>query len=172
MGLIGSPAEIAATNPPDPLQADEARHRKARRVVKHVNTLDRVVIRFAGDSGDGDNSQAIDSPRPVQCSATTFSQRCLTSPPRSGHPPARCPECPALPAALRQLRHHDPGDRPDVLVAMNPGALKANIADLPRGGVINADSADFSKRNLAKVGYAKDRSPMARSTTTSCTLST
>src|ERR671912_681468 len=49
-----------------------------------------------------------------------------------------------------------PGDRPDVLVAMNPAALKANIADLPRGGVIIADSADFTKRNLAKVGYDAD----------------
>src|SRR5215211_6368237 len=49
-----------------------------------------------------------------------------------------------------------PGDRPDVLVAMNPAALKANIDDLPRGGVILADSADFSKRNLAKVGYNSD----------------
>jgi 2-oxoglutarate ferredoxin oxidoreductase subunit alpha len=46
-----------------------------------------------------------------------------------------------------------PGDRPDVLVAMNPAALKANIADLARGGVIIADTADFTKRNLAKVGY-------------------
>ena len=51
-----------------------------------------------------------------------------------------------------------PGDRPDVLVAMNPAALKANIADLPRGGLIIADSADFSKRNLAKVGY--DSNPL------------
>src|SRR5215204_3922918 len=49
-----------------------------------------------------------------------------------------------------------PGDRPDVLVAMNPAALKANIADLPRGGVIIADSADFTKRNLARVGYDSD----------------
>ncbi|HZA73384.1 MAG TPA: 2-oxoacid:acceptor oxidoreductase subunit alpha, partial [Propionibacteriaceae bacterium] len=51
-----------------------------------------------------------------------------------------------------------PGDRPDVLVAMNPAALKANIADLPRGGVIIADTADFTKRNLAKVGY--DANPL------------
>ena len=49
-----------------------------------------------------------------------------------------------------------PGDRPDVLVAMNPAALKANFADLPRGGVIIADTADFTKRNLAKVGYEAD----------------
>src|SRR5689334_11596012 len=45
------------------------------------------------------------------------------------------------------------GDRPDVLVAMNPAALKANVSDLPRGGLIIANSDEFSKRNLAKVGY-------------------
>src|SRR3954462_10199159 len=47
-----------------------------------------------------------------------------------------------------------PGDRPDVLVAMNPAALKTNIADLPRGGAVIADTADFTSRNLTKVGYA------------------
>ena len=45
------------------------------------------------------------------------------------------------------------GDRPDVLVAMNPAALKANIADLPRGGLVIANTDEFTKRNLAKVGY-------------------
>ena len=45
------------------------------------------------------------------------------------------------------------GDRPDVLVAMNPAALKANISDLPRGGLVIANSDEFTKRNLAKVGY-------------------
>jgi 2-oxoglutarate ferredoxin oxidoreductase subunit alpha len=45
------------------------------------------------------------------------------------------------------------GDRPDVLVAMNPAALKANIDDLPRGGLVIANSDEFTKRNLAKVGY-------------------
>ena len=47
-----------------------------------------------------------------------------------------------------------PGDVPDVLVAMNPAALKANLRDLPRGGVIIVDTADFTKRNLAKIGWA------------------
>ncbi|GAA1190011.1 2-oxoacid:acceptor oxidoreductase subunit alpha [Pseudonocardia alaniniphila] len=46
-----------------------------------------------------------------------------------------------------------PGDRPDVLVAMNPAALKANIGDLPPGGVLIVNTDEFSKRNLAKVGY-------------------
>src|SRR4029079_5792656 len=45
------------------------------------------------------------------------------------------------------------GDRPDVLVAMNPAALKANVNDLPRGGLIIANSDEFTKRNLAKAGY-------------------
>jgi 2-oxoglutarate/2-oxoacid ferredoxin oxidoreductase subunit alpha len=45
------------------------------------------------------------------------------------------------------------GDRPDVLVAMNPAALKANIGDLPRGGMVIANSDEFTKRNLTKVGY-------------------
>ena len=47
-----------------------------------------------------------------------------------------------------------PGDGPDVLVAMNPAALKANLRDLRRGGTIIADSDQFSKRSLAKVGYS------------------
>src|SRR5450432_1636538 len=47
-----------------------------------------------------------------------------------------------------------PGDAPDVLVAMNPAALKANFDDLPRGADIIANTDEFTKRNLAKVGYA------------------
>ncbi len=51
--------------------------------------------------------------------------------------------------------HHiqTPGDAPDVLVAMNPAALKANIRDLPRGATIIVDRDEFSPRNLTKVGY-------------------
>jgi 2-oxoglutarate ferredoxin oxidoreductase subunit alpha len=49
-----------------------------------------------------------------------------------------------------------PGDAPDVLVVMNPAALKANLADLPGGGLLIADSDEFTPRNLAKVGYASN----------------
>jgi 2-oxoglutarate/2-oxoacid ferredoxin oxidoreductase subunit alpha len=49
-----------------------------------------------------------------------------------------------------------PGDRPDVLVAMNPAALKANVGDVPAGGTVIVNTDEFSKRNLAKVGYAAD----------------
>src|SRR5215210_2269406 len=63
---------------------------------------------------------------------------------------------PGVSAFQLHFADHDimtPGDRPDVLVAMNPAALKANLADMARGGTIIVDSADFTKRALAKVGY-------------------
>ncbi len=60
------------------------------------------------------------------------------------------------------------GDRPDVLVAMNPAALKANVSDLPRGGLIIANSDEFTKRNLAKVGYDATRSRPTNCPTTWC----
>src|SRR6185369_10847018 len=46
-----------------------------------------------------------------------------------------------------------PGDAPDVLVAMNPAALKANVADLPAGADIIVNTDEFSRRNLVRVGY-------------------
>src|SRR4051794_41149907 len=51
-----------------------------------------------------------------------------------------------------------PGDRPDVLVAMNPAALKANLDDLPKGGTLIVDSHDFTTRALARVGW--DSNPL------------
>jgi 2-oxoglutarate ferredoxin oxidoreductase subunit alpha len=49
-----------------------------------------------------------------------------------------------------------PGDRPDVLVVMNPAALKSNIVDLPAGGMVIVNTDEFTKRNLTKVGYSSD----------------
>src|SRR5690606_27670979 len=46
-----------------------------------------------------------------------------------------------------------PGDEPDVLVAMNPAALKANLGDLKPGGVLILDTDQFTEKNLARVGY-------------------
>ncbi|OYN87514.1 2-oxoacid:acceptor oxidoreductase subunit alpha [Parenemella sanctibonifatiensis] len=120
-----------------------------------VHTLDRVVIRFAGDSGDG-----------MQLTGDRFTVDSALA----GNDISTLPNFPAeirapagtLPGVSSfQLHFADydimtPGDRPDVLVAMNPAALKANIADLPRGGLLIVDSADFSKRNLAKVGYGSN----------------
>ena len=118
-----------------------------------VQTLDRVVIRFAGDSGDG-----------MQLTGDRFTSDSASL----GNDFATLPNFPAeirapqgTIAGVSSFQLHfanddikTPGDKPDVLVAMNPAALKANLADLKRGGLIIADTNEFTKRNLAKVGYA------------------
>jgi 2-oxoglutarate ferredoxin oxidoreductase subunit alpha len=123
--------------------------------VTDVQSLDRVVIRFAGDSGDG-----------MQLTGDRFTSDTASL----GNDFATLPNFPAEIRAPQgtvagvssfQLHFADtdiktPGDAPDVLVAMNPAALKANLGDLKRGGVIIADAHEFTKRNLAKVGYAAD----------------
>jgi 2-oxoglutarate ferredoxin oxidoreductase subunit alpha len=123
--------------------------------VKQVNTLDRVVIRFAGDSGDG---MQLTGDRFTSDSAV-FGNDISTLPNFPAEIRAPAGTLPGVSSFQLHFANYDimtPGDRPDVLVAMNPAALKANIADLPRGGVIITDSADFTKRNLAKVGYQSD----------------
>ena len=119
---------------------------------KSVQQLDRVVIRFAGDSGDG-----------MQLTGDRFTSETAAL----GNDLSTLPNFPAeirapqgtLPGVSSFQLHfadHDvltPGDAPDVLVAMNPAALKANLGDLPRGATIIANTDEFTKRNLAKVGY-------------------
>ena len=122
-----------------------------------VHTLDRVVIRFAGDSGDG---MQLTGDRFTADSAV-FGNDISTLPNFPAEIRAPAGTLPGVSSFQLHFANYDimtPGDRPDVLVAMNPAALKANIADLPRGGVIIADTADFTKRNLAKVGY--DANPL------------
>ncbi|HMR49830.1 MAG TPA: 2-oxoacid:acceptor oxidoreductase subunit alpha [Arachnia sp.] len=117
--------------------------------------LDRVVIRFAGDSGDG-----------MQLTGDRFTAESATL----GNDIATLPNFPAeirapqgtLPGVSSFQLHFanfdivTPGDVPDVLVAMNPAALKANLRDLRLGGVIIVDTAEFTKRNLAKIGWLKN----------------
>jgi 2-oxoglutarate ferredoxin oxidoreductase subunit alpha len=125
--------------------------------LKQVQTLDRVVIRFAGDSGDG---MQLTGDRFTSDSAV-FGNDISTLPNFPAEIRAPAGTLPGVSSFQLHFANYDimtPGDRPDVLVAMNPAALKANIADLPRGGVIIADTADFTKRNLAKVGY--DANPL------------
>ena len=127
-----------------PVASSKPRHR-----------IDRVVIRFAGDSGDG-----------MQLTGDRFTAETASL----GNDLATLPNFPAeirapqgtLPGVSSfQLHFADhevltPGDAPDVLVAMNPAALKANLRDLPRGATIVLDTDEFTKRNLTKVGYAAD----------------
>ncbi|WP_237111713.1 2-oxoacid:acceptor oxidoreductase subunit alpha [Nocardioides sp. WS12] len=124
---------------------------------KQVKQLDRVIIRFAGDSGDG---MQLTGDRFTQESAV-FGNDLVTLP--SFPAEIRAPQgtIPGVSSFQIHFADHDiltAGDRPDVLVAMNPAALKANLADLPKGAAIIVDSADFTKRNLEKAGY--DTNPL------------
>ena len=122
-------------------------------MTKQVQQLDRVIIRFAGDSGDG---MQLTGDRFTQETAT-FGNDLSTLPNFPAEIRAPAGTLPGVSSFQLHFADHDiltPGDAPDVLVAMNPAALKANLADLPRGADIIANTDEFTKRNLAKVGYA------------------
>ncbi len=124
-------------------------------MAKRVQQLDRVVIRIAGDSGDG-----------MQLTGDRFTQETALF----GNDLATFPNFPAEIRAPQgtlagvssfqlHFADHDiltPGDRPDVLVAMNPAALKANLAELPRGATVIVDTHDFTTRALARIGWASN----------------
>jgi 2-oxoglutarate ferredoxin oxidoreductase subunit alpha len=115
--------------------------------------LDRVVLRFAGDSGDG-----------MQLTGDRFT----TSSALFGNDLSTLPDFPAeirapagtlagVSAFQVHISDHDiltPGDNPSVLVAMNPAALKANLKDVESGGTIIVNADAFDDRALAKAGYA------------------
>jgi 2-oxoglutarate ferredoxin oxidoreductase subunit alpha len=122
-------------------------------VAKHVQQLDRVIIRFAGDSGDG---MQLTGDR-FTTETAAFGNDLSTLPDFPAEIRAPAGTLPGVSAFQLHFADHDimtPGDRPDVLVAMNPAALKANLGDLPRGADIIVNTDEFTKRNLAKVGYA------------------
>jgi len=121
-------------------------------VTKQIQQLDRVIIRFAGDSGDG---MQLAGDRFTQETAT-FGNDLSTLPNFPAEIRAPAGTLPGVSSFQLHFADHDiltPGDAPDVLVAMNPAALKANIDDLPRGADIIANTDEFTKRNLVKVGY-------------------
>jgi 2-oxoglutarate ferredoxin oxidoreductase subunit alpha len=122
-------------------------------VPKDVQQLDRVIIRFAGDSGDG---MQLTGDR-FTTETASFGNDLSTLPDFPAEIRAPAGTLPGVSAFQLHFADHDimtPGDRPDVLVAMNPAALKANIGDLARGADIIVNTDEFTKRNLAKVGYA------------------
>ena len=120
-----------------------------------VLELDRVTIRFAGDSGDG-----------MQLAGTQFTKTSAVV----GNDISTFPDIPAeirapqgsLPGVSGfqvSFSSHDiftPGDAPDVLVAMNPAALKTNVADLPRGGILLVNEDEFIETNLKKAAYSSN----------------
>jgi 2-oxoglutarate ferredoxin oxidoreductase subunit alpha len=120
-----------------------------------IAKLDRVVIRFAGDSGDG---MQLTGDR-FTSEAAAFGNDLATQPNFPAEIRAPQGTLPGVSSFQLHFADYDiltPGDRPDVLVAMNPAALKANIEDLPAGGTLIVNTDEFNKRNLVKVGYASD----------------
>ncbi|MGB5759095.1 MAG: 2-oxoacid:acceptor oxidoreductase subunit alpha [Acidimicrobiales bacterium] len=125
--------------------------------VDHIDEsmLDHVVIRFAGDSGDG-----------MQLTGDRFTSASALA----GNDLATLPEFPAeirapqgtlagVSAFQVHISDHDihtPGDAPDVLVAMNPAALKSDLSRLRSGGTLILNDDAFDERNLEKAGYTKD----------------
>jgi len=119
---------------------------------KPIQECDDVVIRFAGDSGDG-----------MQLTGTQFTKTSAVL----GNDISTLPDYPAeiraptgtlagvsayqLNFSSREIR--TPGDQPDVLVAMNPAALKANLKDVPAGAIIIVNEDAFNARNLERAGY-------------------
>jgi 2-oxoglutarate ferredoxin oxidoreductase subunit alpha len=121
-------------------------------VTKQVRQLDRVIIRFAGDSGDG---MQLTGDRFTQETAT-FGNDLSTLPNFPAEIRAPAGTLPGVSSFQVHFADHDiltPGDAPDVLVAMNPAALRANLADLPKAATIIVDTHDFTARNLARAGY-------------------
>lgn len=122
---------------------------------KQVEQLDRVIIRFAGDSGDG---MQLTGDRLTQETAT-FGNDVSTFPNFPAEIRAPAGTLPGVSSFQLHFADHDvmtPGDMPDVLVAMNPAALKANLSELPSGADIIVNTDEFTKKNLTKVGYEQN----------------
>jgi len=117
-----------------------------------VRELDRVTIRFAGDSGDGMQLTGSQFTR----TAAVFGNDISTLPdfPAEIRAPAgSLPGVSGFQISFASEDIHTPGDQPDVLVAMNPAALRTNIGDLPPGGALIVNTDAFSANNLRKAGY-------------------
>jgi 2-oxoglutarate ferredoxin oxidoreductase subunit alpha len=124
-------------------------------MAKPVEQVDRVIIRFAGDSGDG-----------MQLTGSRFTSETALL----GNDLSTLPDFPAeirAPAGSLagvsgfqiHFSDHDiltPGDAPNVLVAMNPAALRTNLRDLPKGGTLIVNRDAFTERNLEKAGYTSN----------------
>ncbi|MEX1168727.1 MAG: 2-oxoacid:acceptor oxidoreductase subunit alpha [Chloroflexota bacterium] len=120
-----------------------------------IQELERVTIRFAGDSGDGMQLTGTQFTR----TAAVFGNDISTLPdfPAEIRAPAgSLPGVSGFQISFSSSEIHTPGDQPDVLVAMNPAALKTNIGDLPAGGALIVNSDAFTQGNLNKAAYASN----------------
>ncbi len=117
--------------------------------------LDRVTIRFAGDSGDGMQLTGTQFTR----TAAVFGNDISTFPDYPAEiraPAGSLPGVSGFQISFSASDIHTPGDAPDVLVAMNPAALKTNVADLPPGGALIVNSDAFTPSNLSKAAYTSN----------------
>ncbi|MFF7533633.1 2-oxoacid:acceptor oxidoreductase subunit alpha [Streptomyces bobili] len=148
---VSSPAEQAdGTDGSDAAVVGEQRKPGG---TKDVRRLDRVIIRFAGDSGDG---MQLTGDR-FTSETASFGNDLSTLPNFPAEIRAPAGTLPGVSSFQLHFADHDiltPGDAPNVLVAMNPAALKANIEDVPRGAEIIVNTDEFTKRAMQKVGYA------------------
>ena len=118
-----------------------------------IQELERVTIRFAGDSGDGMQLTGTQFTR----TAAVFGNDISTLPdfPAEIRAPAgSLPGVSGFQLSFSSSEIHTPGDQPDVLVAMNPAALKTNVGDLPPGGALIVNQDAFTVQNLNKAAYA------------------
>src|SRR5215204_1289888 len=122
---------------------------------KEVKQLDRVVIRFAGDSGDG---MQLTGDR-FTSETAAFGNDLSTLPNFPAEIRAPAGTLPGVSSFQLHFADHDimtPGDAPDVLVAMNPAALRANQGDLPAGATVIVNTDEFTTRAIAKAGYSSN----------------
>ena len=120
-----------------------------------IQELERVTIRFAGDSGDGMQLTGTQFTR----TAAVFGNDISTLPdfPAEIRAPAgSLPGVSGFQISFSSSDIHTPGDQPDVLVAMNPAALKTNVGDLPAGGALIVNRDAFTQSNLNKAAYASN----------------
>src|SRR2546421_1604532 len=121
-------------------------------IEKHYEELETVTIRFAADSGDG-----------MQLTGTQFTNTSAivgndisTLPDFPAEIRAPAGSLPGVSGFQLNFSSHDirtPGDQPNVLVAMNPAALKVNLADLEEGGTLIINTDEFTKDNLERAAY-------------------
>jgi len=126
---------------------------------KPTEQIERVAIRFCGDSGDG-----------IQLTGTKFTESTALA----GNDLSTLPDFPAeirapagTLAGVSGFQIHfsatdvrTPADHPDVLVAFNPAALRANIEDVRPGGTVIINSDAFNKKSLQRAGYEADDDPL------------
>jgi 2-oxoglutarate/2-oxoacid ferredoxin oxidoreductase subunit alpha len=122
---------------------------------KPVEQVDRVIIRFAGDSGDG---MQLTGSR-FTSETAIFGNDLSTLPDFPAEIRAPAGSLPGVSGFQIHFSDHDiltPGDAPNVLVAMNPAALRTNLRDLPKGGTLIVNRDAFTERNLEKAGYTSN----------------